>query len=97
MFPAIIPNRLVHEFQFWEDGAIKRGMRYGIELYRCVTTFPLTQSQQAYSLGTTLCEYQQQAILTKSIEGYTVWLSLRSPEAIKHRSQSEAMAIAVGT
>jgi hypothetical protein len=78
MFPAIIPARLVHEFKFWDGGNVHQGMRCGTNFYRCVASFPLNQPQQAYSLGTNLCEQHQQAALTKSKAGYTVWLSLRS-------------------
>ncbi|WP_106259604.1 hypothetical protein [Stenomitos frigidus] len=80
MFPAIIPARLVSEFKFWDGDNVHQGMRYGTNLYRCVASFPLSQQQQAYSLGTNLCEQNQQAALTKSKAGYTVWLSLRSAE-----------------
>src|SRR5579883_818057 len=82
MLPTIFPEQLVHESKFWDNGSVHRGMRYGQDLYRWIASFPLDQSQPAYSLGIALCERNQSIALTKSSMGYTVWSSLRSGEAV---------------
>lgn len=79
MLPSIISERLIYKFTFWDNGELHQGMRCSTGLYRRVADFELTQSQQAYSLGTALCQ-QQQAVLTKTEIGYAVWLALRSNE-----------------
>lgn len=103
MLPTIFPEQLVHEFKFWDNGSVQRGMRYGQDLYRWIASFPLNQSQSAYSLGIAIAEGNQSTALTKSAMGYTVWASLRSSEAVcgskavAHDRQSLTSRALVGT
>jgi len=79
MFPPVIADRLIFRFKFWADDTVYKGMRHRFELYRHVASFSKTNRQQAYSLGTDLCQHNKPAVITSSESGYDVWVSLRSP------------------
>jgi len=79
MFPPVISDRLIYRFKFWANDAMQDGMRHHHELYRHVAIFSRENRQQAYSLGTDLCQHDAEAVITSSEKGYDVWVSLRSP------------------
>ena len=88
--PPIISEALVHKFTYWNH-QIQAGMRYGIELYALLQSYPITDRLKACDIA---CEYQSKGAdvcITASKATYSVWLNLRSLDTMPQDGTDQIM------
>jgi hypothetical protein len=79
MLPPVIPEQLIHLFNFYLNGSVQRGMRHNSELYGLLQELDSAQQAKAYQIACDLTEHGAQVAITKSRQRYAIWISLRSP------------------
>ncbi|XHX77376.1 MAG: hypothetical protein RBJ76_23500 [Stenomitos frigidus ULC029] len=82
MEPLLVNEKLVSLFKFWANGKLQNGMRCSNELFRQVRTFTFDQRQKVYSLGWALAERGIRTVITWSLQGYALWVCMRSPNKL---------------
>jgi hypothetical protein len=79
MLPSIVPEQLIHLFNFYLNGTVQRGMRHNGELYGLLQELDASHQAKAYQIACELAEHGAQVTITKSRQRYAIWICLRSP------------------
>ena len=87
----LINEKLVTLFKFWQDGGIQDGMRCGQELFCQVSKFGRNARNKAFEQACQLSQRGSKVVITAGSSDYTVWLSLRSPDASDVLASENAM------
>lgn len=77
--PAVLTEKIVSLFNFYLNGKIQQGMRYGFDLYQLAFEFQPNDRLKAYQHANELMQDGLQVVVTAATNRYVVWVSLRSP------------------
>jgi len=78
--PLVINSSQVHLFNFYQDGMVNQGMRYGTDLYGKAYTFATQDRLLAFDFATQLAATGTQTVITVSPQEYRVWVHLQADE-----------------
>jgi hypothetical protein len=78
----------VHEgsfnpFKFWFNNSVQDGMYYQSELFCRLQSVPVRYRAQLYHYACRLAQ-KESIIVSAAPESYSIWIGLRSPDAIEH-------------
>jgi len=78
--PSVVNEHQVNFFNFYQDGLVKEGMRYGCHLFGKAYTFDSGDRLAAFDFANQLASTGCQTVITVSKQAYTIWVGLRADE-----------------
>ncbi|MDX2217272.1 MAG: hypothetical protein SFY66_28655 [Oculatellaceae cyanobacterium bins.114] len=79
--PFMVHESLVSRFTYW-DVKLRFGMQYGVELYTLFQSYPIEDRLKASDVACEQTLSEIQVCITVSKATYSVWLNLRSLNAV---------------
>ncbi|NJO42351.1 MAG: hypothetical protein HC769_19695 [Cyanobacteria bacterium CRU_2_1] len=82
VLPPVIHEGEYNLFKFWFNNSVQDGVYYHNELFYRLQTVALNHRAQLYHQACKLAQHDT-VIVTTSMDTCSVWISLRSPSAIR--------------
>jgi hypothetical protein len=76
--PIVVHEAQVKVFNFYQQGHIYQATFFRHQLHKLVRLFDLGERTAAYTLSYTLAEQGDTVLITVGLDGYKVWVDVRS-------------------
>ena len=91
MLPPVIDEENLFPFKFWFNNSIQEGMYYRNELFYRLHSIEIRHRARLYHYACRLAQKDTVVIVSATNTSCSIWLSLRSPQAIAFHLHSHGL------